>query len=276
MILLEKENYDKLNEPLSKVKINNLFARFVAEKCVSGTVYVDNQDEPRTFYIVHPYGISLLFGDSSNKGFNYSLREYALNIQNVRHKYEWMQAYPDEWDTVLKELFQDFLVKSSENIAHKENAIIELNTRINFKFNLARYLDFKKTNIVEGLKIVRMDKQLFHLMKGSVIPLYFWDSADDFCEKGIGFSLFHDNKLASTAYSAFIFNDKLELGIETVEEFRGKGFAQHTCSSLIDYCIDNNLEPIWSCKLENTGSYNLAQKLGFEPSAEIPFYRLCK
>lgn len=27
---------------------------------------------------------------------------------------------------------------------------------------------------------------------------------------------------------------QLELGIETVEGFRGKGFAQHTCSTLID------------------------------------------
>ena len=82
--------------------------------------------------------------------------------------------------------------------------------------------------------------------------------------------------LASTAYSVFLHDDKLKLVIETVEEFRGKGFAQRSCSGMIDYCIANHYEPVWACKLENTGSYHLAQKLGFEPVLEIPFYRLCK
>lgn len=136
-------------------------------------------------------------------------------------------------------------------------------------------MDFKKKNIVADLDIVQTDKQTFKDMKG-IIPIYFWDSADDFLENGVGFSLFYDNKLASTAYSAFIHDDKLEIGIETVAEFRGKGFAQYTCSSLIDYCVENRYEPIWACKLENIGSYKLAQKLGFEPSSEIFFYRLSK
>jgi hypothetical protein len=36
------------------------------------------------------------------------------------------------------------------------------------------------------------------------------------------------------------------------------------------------LEPVWACRLENDGSYKLAQKLGFEPVLEIPYYRLSK
>jgi hypothetical protein len=54
------------------------------------------------------------------------------------------------------------------------------------------------------------------------------------------------------------------------------GFAEYTCSALIDYCIENNYEPVWACHLENIGSYKLAQKIGFTPSALIPYYRLSK
>lgn len=276
MILLEKERYDKLIKPLTEVRINHLFARSVIEKCVSGKVYVDNINDPKTFYVVHPYGVSLLFGNCQNNDFNIDFRDYALNHYKVRDKHEWLQAFPGDWDTVLNALFEGCILKSADNTDNRENEIIELNTRVNFKFNLAKYLEFKEKNIVEELKIVRTDKQIFQGMKGSVIPLYFWDSATDFYENGVGFSLFHEDKLASTAYSAFILGDKLEIGIETVAEFRGKRFAQYTCSSLIDYCINNHYEPIWSCKLENTGSYQLAQKLGFVPTAEIPFYRLSK
>jgi RimJ/RimL family protein N-acetyltransferase len=113
-------------------------------------------------------------------------------------------------------------------------------------------------------------------MKGTVIPANFWDNADDFIQNGVGFSLFYEDQLTTTAYSAFIHDDKLELGIETLPEFRGKGFARLTCAALIDYCLENHFEPVWACKLENTGSYLLSQKLGFEPHIEMPYYRLSR
>lgn len=276
MKLLEKRNYNKLIGPLKRVTFNNFFARSVIEHCVPGKVYVDNSDNPKTYYVIHPYGMSLLFGDSHNKEFNDSFRDYSLNLNKIREKNEWMQAFPNNWDAVLKELFKGCLIKSSENVEKKEYGIIELNTRINFKFNQNKYFDFKKKHIVTNYIIIRTDKQIFKEMKGSVVPFYFWNSAEDFYKNGVGFSLFYDKKLASTAYSAFIHDNILELGIETTEEFRGRGFAQYTCSALIDYCIENDFEPIWACRLENYSSYKLALKLGFEPCAEIPYYRLSK
>lgn len=260
--------------PLNKVTINNLFARFVAERRISGKIYVDCTGEPQSFLVVHPYGMSLLFGDWNNQEFNEWFKDYALNTDKGREKHEWMQPFPNDWNSVLAEMFGSYLIKSSDNADNRQSGIIELNTRINFKFNLKKYEESRIKTIDSDMKIVRTDQSTFHQMKGSVIPFYFWESAEDFHEKGIGFSLFYKNKLASTAYSAFIVDDKLELGIETIQEFRGMGFARHSCSALIDYCIENHYEPIWSCRLENTGSYKLAQKLGFEPILEIPYYRL--
>jgi len=274
MIELEKEKYSILLEPLKKVKINALFARSVIEKKVLGKVFVDNDIEPTTFYIVHPYGMTLLFGNSSNEEFNKQFADYALNINGVRNSYEWMQAFPQTWDRKLKDLFGDKLIKSGDNLNNDNSGIIELNTRINFKFNLGKYLSFKKEYIKEKLEIVRTDDTIFKEMKGSVVPYNFWNSADDFHKNGVGFSLFHKGKLATTAYSAFLFDNELELGMETIPEFRGKGFALYVCSALIDYCIENNYEPIWACKYENIPSYKLALKLGFEPNISLPYYRL--
>jgi RimJ/RimL family protein N-acetyltransferase len=123
-------------------------------------------------------------------------------------------------------------------------------------------------------QILRTSGQFFEEMKGTVVPASFWKSPDHFIEKGIGFSLFYKGELASTAYSAFILDKQLELGIETREKFRGKGYAYFACSALLDYCVDNDFEPVWACKLENTQSYRLAQKLGFDRVAGIPYYRL--
>lgn len=273
MIKLEIDKYYLLEEALKEVKINTLFARSVIEKKVKGKIFVDNNENPKTFYVVHPYGMSLLFGESQNKSFNKQFVDYCLNRNGERKAYVWMQASPNGWDKVLPELFADKLV-NSPNSGETPKECIELNTRINFKFNLNNYLDFKQKNIKDEHVILRTDVDSFSEMKGSVVPANFWDNAKDFCKNAVGFSLYYQDKLATTAYSAFIFDKELELGMETHPEFRGQGFAQYACSALIDYCISNNYEPIWACKLENIPSYKLAQKLGFLPDLNLPYYRL--
>ncbi len=276
MIELKKEKYGLVIEPLSRLKINTLFARSVVEEKVSGKIYVDHLSKPKTFYIIHPYGMSLLFGNSQNDHFNEQFADYALNKDNKRTKCEWMQALPQEWDEKLVELFGPKLVKSADNINKTTSGLIELNTRINFKFNLEKYQAFKRENIKENLDVIRTNETSFNAMTGSVIPSNFWNNAADFCKNGIGFSLFHKGSLATTAYSAFKFDNELELGMETLPNFRGKGFAQYVCSALIDYCIVYNYEPIWACKYENTASYKLAEKLGFEAVLSLPYYCLNK
>jgi len=248
----------------------------VIEKKITGKVYVDKIENPKTFYVVHPYGMSLLFGDSQNIDFNNNFLDYSLNLNKIRDKHEWMQAYPNDWDSVLLELYNNHMIRSEDNHDQKDNEIIELNTRINFKFNRENYISNKKQILPQDCEIVRTDKKIYKEMTGTVIPGNFWDTAEDFIKYGIGFSLISNKKLASTAYSAFIHDDKLELGIETMSEFRGYGFAQMTCSALIDYCIENNYEPVWACKLENIGSHRLAEKLGFIINKKIPYYRLSK
>lgn len=271
---LSKENYSKVFDALKEVKINNLFARAVVENHVSGKVIVNDVNNPTTFYVVHPYGMTLLFGKHDNQEFNEAFKEYAVNKNAIRDSHEWMQAYPEQWDSTLKELFSDCSIKSSENEPNHAKNIIELNTRVNFKFNLKKYHKLKKDIRIAQTPATRTSKKEFKNMQGTVIPLNFWNNVNDFLENAIGYSTYYENELACTAYSSCILDDFLELGMETVPKFRGKGLAIYTCSKLIDYCLENGYEPIWACRLENIGSYKLAQKLGFEDILQIPYYRL--
>lgn len=274
MIELKIKDYPKAIDSLKKVTINALFARAVIERHISGTVYADHKDKPTTFYVVHPYGMSLLFGNHTNAEFNSAFKEYALNKNGARNNVEWMQAFPNDWDDVLKELFKESLLKSLANKGNRTAGMIELNTRVNFKFDLDNYSKFKANLTPAHGTITNTTEDIFNAMQGSVVPSNFWNNADDFLTNGVGFSWFFERQLACTAYSAFLMDNMLELGMETVPTYRGKGFAQHTCSRLIDYCIDNNLEPIWACRLENVGSVRLAEKLGFKPTIQLPYYRL--
>lgn len=276
MKILSRSDYVKVCGAIYKVNFNKLFTKSVVNLNFEGKIFVDDLKNPQTFYIIHPYGMSLLVGESNNASFNKWLKDYSLNITKKRTAHEWMQAYPAEWDIVLPDLFGEALIKSADNVQKLESGIIERNTRINFRFDPEKFSQSKLAISDPAINIRRTDAEVFRTMPGTVVPAHFWKSEEDFLRNGVGFSLYYNDQIASTVYSAFIMDNQLELGIETVPEFRGKGFAQLVCQSILEYCIERHLEPIWACRLENTGSYILAQKLGFVPSREIPYYRLSK
>lgn len=275
MIKLEPAQYGKAIEALKGVSINCFFARTVAEQHVDGTIYADCAENPSSFYILHPYGMSLLLGNSSNPQFNSWFTRYALNADGERKAPEWMQAYPASWYGTLNQLLGDNLVKFNPAKPSPDH-LVEENSRVNFTFNEDKYRAIRQTLAAGNDDIVRTSFAMFREITGSVVPLYFWRNAQQFDSEGVGFSLIHEGKIASTAYASFIHENYLELGIETLPEYRGKGFAIKACVALIDYCIERGLIPVWSCRFENTASYMLAQKLGFDVTATLPYYRLSR
>lgn len=274
MIALEKQQYHKALKALDQVSINTLFVQDVLEERITGEVYADQQAHPSTFYVLHPYGMSLLFGSCNNQAFNQAFKAYSLNSTKARNGFEWMQAYPNDWHQTLTELYDNHLIRQADNSENLCSGIVELNTRVNFKFNPAKYQVIKENLApLDGIFVKTAGKE-FDAMTGSVIPSSFWRDQQDFLRHGAGISYYQDGKLACTAYAAFLVDNKLEFGIETLPAFRGKGIAKQTCSRLIDYCLAHDLEPVWACRLENVASFQLAQKLGFEPTTLHPYYRL--
>ena len=55
-----------------------------------------------------------------------------------------------------------------------------------------------------------------------------------------------------------------------------RGFACVVTARWIKYCLERGLEPVWSCRWGNQGSFGLAVKSGFEPILHLPFYELIK
>ena len=275
MIKLNPSQYKRVIDSLKEVTINHLFVRSVIEGKVDGTVYADHAEHPEVFYVYHPYGLSLLFGKSEHEAFYSWLKNHVLNFSGNRFKPEWLQVFPES----LNQSFRDLCIGRIRNVSGVSGEsrfdLIEEHTRVNFSFNQEKYLRFRRTLSPVHYPVLRTDREMYEQMQGTVLPRFFWKDADQFVSQGIGFSLMVEEKPASTAFSAFIHDHQLELGIESAERFRGKGFAIYTCVALIDYCLENQFEPVWSCRLGNTASYRLAQKLGFEPTFEIPFYRLC-
>jgi RimJ/RimL family protein N-acetyltransferase len=280
MIALDKERFHNLIPTLRKSDINTLFAMSVLEGNVDGEVYVDNPDSPASFYIKYPYGMALLYWERGMDGYNEELKFYLLNLSKARKKPEWLQVYPTFQSKKMDLLLSDCIIKktldktSSTPSPEDADKVLEYQ-RINFCFQKEKYAEFRKNVFFKELDIVSTSEDLFNQQEGSVAPKYFWNNFDDFKRQGMGFTALINHTIpVSTAFSAFVIDHQLEIGIETVADYRGSGCATMVCIRLIDYCLENELEPVWACSSGNIGSRKLALKLGFEESKRIPFYIL--
>jgi RimJ/RimL family protein N-acetyltransferase len=115
--------------------------------------------------------------------------------------------------------------------------------------------------------IERIDR--YNFSKVSVFNLEldkrFWRSEEDFIQNGFGYCLFNEVKLpVSICYSACIANEKVEIDVATLQEFRNRGFAKCVVSSFVKHCIENKIIANWDCFENNYGSLTIAKKMGFK------------
>jgi RimJ/RimL family protein N-acetyltransferase len=274
MKLLSPSEYPRVKALLKTVPINTLFARAVVERHVSGTVHVDDEWSPQVVYVTHPYGMSLLFGATDRERFNAALVAY-LTGDIPRTGVEWLQVYPEEWSGTLESMLGDRLATAESGIEVAEARTVVRDVRINFRFDRRRYAELRETlTLPVDCELSDDADWIYRNMHGSVVPRAFWDTADAFRARGAAVALLHRGAIASTAFASFAIDHYLELGIETVDRFRGSGFAVHACAALVDRCLETGLEPVWSCRLSNQASYRLANRLGFDHVRSIPYYRL--
>ena len=65
--------------------------------------------------------------------------------------------------------------------------------------------------------------------------------------------------------------DKCGIGIETIEEYEGRGIATIVASEFARHALTSGRRPHWDCWVSNTPSIRVAEKVGF---ADVYNYRI--
>jgi len=266
MKVLSKEYYFRALDALADVSFNALFARAVLEGKANGCVYTNCSQSPCAFYVVHEYGMSLLFGQISDDFLNKQFWSYAINEDGSRIQKEWMQVHPVRHEVKLNHL----LSLAQEN----EPKTVKLHRRINFKFNNCSFMAQTLSELPSDISVAPISEKTFKEFGSLVAPRFFWSSFSQFESGAKGFELREGNLVVAVAFSAFITSSELELGMEVHSQKRKLGYGTLISAQLIEYCVANNITPVWSCNFSNKSSYNLAQKLGFEPILNLPYYEM--
>lgn len=74
-----------------------------------------------------------------------------------------------------------------------------------------------------------------------------------------------DNTVVSCSGVDCYYDNKVEIGINTVKEYRGKGYGYLAVNELVKALFDYGIEQIgWHCVSTNKGSQRIAEKIGFK------------
>ncbi|NHJ12899.1 MAG: GNAT family N-acetyltransferase [Candidatus Thorarchaeota archaeon] len=220
--------------------------RAVIRQCAQlgiGTLEVDDSKSPSVALYSIPM-MSFLAGDST--------RDSAISLVESVPPLSITVAPDSGWSVLIQDLWG-------------QKARVQHRTRLDPTRLDVEHIRALKKELPEGYELHELDldsaRQITHEYKKQ-IEVYF-RSVEGLLEKGIGYCVKREGKLASLAYTPFPFIDEFEIQVFTENslEHRRKGLATAVCAALIEHGLENGLVPHWDAA--NPPSVGLALKLGY-------------
>ena len=199
-------------------------------------------------------------GDSENPQVNREFREIFSDeiAQEGRSKelgFFKLYYLPDEWRVRAEEIFGRF----------KER---DVPRRVYWSITSGSSEDHRQS-LPGGLELRQIDAELLEsgLVNVDSVKdeiLGGWSSLETFLERGFGFTLLSESSVICWCTAEYVSEGKCGIGIETIEEYEGKGFATTVASEFVKHSLSLGVEPYWDCWLSNKASIRVAEKVGFE------------
>ena len=154
-----------------------------------------------------------------------------------------------------------------------DDTVIDYYKRKNIKTGTRYFFEYKHKevqvpHIPEGFRLQPVDKDNIDKLEGRIKPDFSWDNKEEFLSKGSGFVITKDNEPAAWAFSAAVSDTEIDIGVETVEKYRGRGLSVIVTSNMADAVLKLGKNPVWACDSNNIASQKVAHKAGFEKIGE--------
>lgn len=94
----------------------------------------------------------------------------------------------------------------------------------------------------------------------------------DLVERHLCCGFFSQDSLVSCSDAPdmpYMHDEVQEIGINTLEMYRGKGYATQACITCLRQMFQNGICPQWSTSVHNVASQKLAEKIGFAKYADV-------
>ena len=266
MYELDEIEYEKVR-PLFKAMDYHLAVNAIIEGTARARIYVDDLDHPEAAITWTKHRFYLV-GSEHNDEFNEAVHRLfteTIYPQAIEAGEDAFVLYysPDSWEDKIH-----VILKDKSPIKDRR----QFYTFKKLKHNWSALLP-------AGFTMQRVDRKLLANRRLKHLDALVEEmqseraSVDDFLSKSFGFCLIHGDEIVSWCLSEYNSGRQCEVGIETVEGYRRRGFATLTASALIEYAIANGITTIgWHCWADNEASIATARKVGFEKTLDYPVY----
>lgn len=125
--------------------------------------------------------------------------------------------------------------------------------------------------IPSGYTLAPRDAQLFAHSFDAADTLASFGSLAQALRYTRGVMVLHDGAVVCEAATGAAIGGRIEVGVTTHAQHRGRGLATAACATLIAACESEGLAPWWDCAAQNDASVRLARRLGFGAGREYRY-----
>ena len=224
-----------------------------------GDAYADDEKSPNIAVLDIPkLPLCIIGGNATHK----SARKYLNDLTAPK-----MMIFASEgWEELLQELYRGRLAKMNRYAFTSENLDMAHLSNLKSKLPDGYRLTKLTIELAEELANEKSDFSSDHMMN--------FNSPQDFIERGFGYCVCDDDKIASVATTFAICDKGIEIQISTRKNYQGRGLGTAVAAQLLIYCLDNNLDPNWDAA--NKKSVGLAKNLGYTPQGNYSIHILAR
>ena len=246
-------DYRKINHLLDHIRIEKVYPLSILEGIQKGEIFVDDDESPTVALIWHYCGFANILGAYDER----FIEETMKMMQDPPEGHSGRMALQAENDCRLK----DMILKTPKVVGYE---------RFIFEFTGEKYI----VTQTHGTGLKEITANNYELMKGRIVPTFSWENKEEFIKNGFGYCLIRDGQMLACAFASGISKDYVDIGVETAEECRGKGYGKIVSAAMVKETLRRGKTPVWDCDTRNEASMKLACSVGFEMAGTHPWYTI--
>ncbi len=263
LVELERTDYKKTTDLFSALEYN-LSISSVINLLQPGLIFADNKDKPNCAFAITPEGMYFSGKPGITQfdtGMNLYLKNNFFKKAVSEELVDYVLFYPSESfensiTTIFNGLYPRMVKRYYYSLNPENYSCDELinNVRL-FDKDTFQNSSFENSNEIQ------------HLLERN------WGSLDNFLSRGFGYYYPIANKIVSWCIADCVVDEKCEIGVETLEDYRRQGFSMAAIKATILLCKNKNIRTVgWHCWNDNVASVTIAEKAGFKREREITVY----
>ena len=252
MTMKKLTDYKKIRHLTDQISVEKVYPLSILEGIQSGEIYVDDTDSPNAALIWHYCGFANILGNYNEK----FIEETMTMMLNPPEGHSGRMALQAENDPRLQEM-----ILKTPGVSKYDRYIFDFSGKRDI---ISPTMESKPEEIIPDN---------YDLMSGKIIPTFSWEDKRTFLEKGFGYCLIEDGHMAACAFSSGVSKDYVDIGVETAEECRGKGYGKIVAYAMVKEILRRGKLPVWDCDTRNEASMRLACSVGFEIIGTHPWYK---